>query len=145
MHDCELQDREVVDRQLLETGEDAPALLEPADTAFDESATSIGVTVERLEFFVIDSLVGPVGDDGVDAALTQPFADPRDAVRLVGSQTLGAVVRAVRSSGEPKCIEHLQEEGRVVRLPRADLDCERDSLAIRDEMDFRAETAARTA
>ena len=84
-----------VNGQLLESGADAAALLEPADALLDHVPLTISLLIEGHGRVVSHLLVVLVRDHRLDAQELEPVADAFDAVTLVAGQLLGLAAPAV--------------------------------------------------
>jgi len=140
LNEGELEDRQVVDRQFFEAREYAAAFLEPSDAALDDGSTPVGRAVEI--FLLVGLLILATRDHGLDTPLAKPATDPFDAVCLVPCETTRSVARVGGGSRQTKGVEHVEEEGGLVRLTGTHFDGQRVTMAVRHEMDLGAETAA---
>jgi hypothetical protein len=135
-----------VDSQFLEAGADSPALLDPADAAFDDASAAICVSVEAQRSpAVVALLVAALGDDRADGVAAQPVADAVKAVSLVCGHTAGATAGSAQGPWNAHRVHQEFELGRFVRLPRRDFDGKRQASAVSNQVQLGAESAARAA
>ena len=144
MDECELEHAEVVFGGLLETREDAPAFLQPANESFDDVSFAVRVWVEcdrpGVAIFV------PLGrNDWRDALRQQILVDPVGAEALVASQADGAQRLVFLLAADDRSFEQRFQGLRLVRLPGGDVDMERVAVPIAEQMDFGRKPAPRAA
>ena len=143
LEDRELEHREVAERELLEASGDPATLLEPRDAPLDDVPESIGLAVEVPAPAATALLVGPLRDHGLNLAAMEPVADVAVAVAPVSDQALGAPSSSAAGARNPNRLHQRLEADRLVALARADVDRQRQAVAVRDEVKFGAETPAR--
>lgn len=85
--------RREVHRQLLESGGDPPALLEPAVALLDRAALAAGLAIEA-DPAIARVLVAAPEDHGPDRVAAQPLADARGAAALVAGERFRAPAAA---------------------------------------------------
>ena len=146
MYDCHLDHGQEVDCEFFEAGGDAPAFLEPADAAFDNASTPVCVAVKvQRSPAVVALLVAALGDDGGDRMASEPRPDALETVPLVAGQTLGPTAGSAQGLWNPHRVHQELELGGFVRLPRRDLDGQRQASAVSNQVEFAPESAARAA
>ncbi len=129
---------EVGASELVESAEDAAALLEPPDAALNDVASSVGVAVEDL--------VGRVfrysaRDHRLDLVATQPVADPLDVVALVACELVRSVARAAARARQPEGFEDREELLALVTLAGADRDGQGKPTTFANQVELGRETA----
>lgn len=118
--------------ELLVTGGDSSAFLEPADASFDDVAATVFPTVHPLA-----RLISLRGDDGFDASAGEPPPDSRDAVRSIS----GNCVRASSPSDSNRIHEEF-EVLRLVSLPCGDQSTKWHATPVGHKMKLRAKASA---
>lgn len=130
-------------------GQTAP-LLEPIDTPFDGVALLVCLSVEAgrattgaTSSQAVSDLVGGLWHDGMDPT---PAEMPADRRGRVGAVRKGCLWPSTWSSGSgsrhPEPGHDCLEGWRVTGLTCGDVECQRASLAVADQMDLSAQTTA---
>lgn len=146
MDECQFDKAAEVPGGLLETRENASALFEPADKSLDDVATAIRPAIKfygsRISIFVVFGR-----NDWLDSQRHEGFVNPVGAISLVATQghrprngNTVTIMQTLVSS-----VEQCLQSSRVVRLARRQMEMERMTFAIAEEMDFCGKTPARTA
>jgi hypothetical protein len=131
--------RQEVDSELLESGRDTTAFLEPAVALLDCTAAAIGAPV-KADASVVRVLVFASRDDRADRMSTQPTADTVGAVALVAREGHGT---AASTDVDP--VHDRFELRALVDLARGDVDREGYSVTFSNQVDLAPESAARAA
>lgn len=129
---------------LVKTREDPSRLLQPANEAFDNVASTIEVAIELRVALIIRS-IRLLGNHGLNILTVQPLDDTGGAIGLVACQGHGLhIVFELRITDE-RTVNQLLEDRAFVRLPCRELKVQRMALAIADEVDLCRKTPTRTA
>ena len=136
LHCCE-----VVECQLVEARRHRSALLQPADALLDHRPTLVRLPV-KLDPAIVGPLVLATRDDGLDPVPPQPKADALIAVALVTGQLHRPATRPPALLRDADQVQDALALGGLVTLPAGDLGGQRQAVAVADQVDFRAETAA---
>lgn len=146
MYERHFQEAAEVLGGLLEPGEYAAVLFEPADKSFDDVAVSICLAIEfdraGIPIFILFG-----GNHGRDSQVDQIFINPVRAVSLVACNGHGPGDRlaiTVNNVGIGAFQQRFQG-GRLVRLPRRQMEVQRMAFTVAEDMDFCGKTPARTA
>src|SRR6516164_8156463 len=124
----------IVDRELLEAGEQTPALLGPTDYPLDDVPPTVLLLVE----VGVARLVLAGRDDPADPSAAQPPPDARVAVPLVAGQPLRPPP-AASSSGQIHSLHGRLERLALVPLAAGNVDAQHGPLAVAQQVDLGAE------
>ena len=143
MDERELEHAAEVFGRFLESGEDAPALLQPTDEALDDVALAVCFSVEfhgpRVAAFVLLRW-----DHRIDAEVQEVLVNPVGAIPFVSTQrqrpsdalTVAVEQMAIRT------VENLLQGSAFMGLARRQMKMQGMAGAIAEDMDFRGKTAA---
>lgn len=146
MNKSNLQHAAEVHGSLLESREDATCLLEPTDQPFDDIPSAVSLTVEfhgsRVAVFVFFGR-----NDGLNSKFEEVLVNPVGTVSFVGSQchrpsdgfTIAVQEICVRT------VQYGFQRPRLVRLSGGELEMQRMTVAIAENMNLRRKTPARAA
>src|SRR5207244_12131696 len=130
--------------QFLEARADAAALLQPADALLDHGTLAIGPLVKLHRRIPPRCLVVLVRDHQTDALLLEPVADAPCAIAFVPRQLPRLFAASVLSRGDERGHQRLKAR-RFVHLPGTELEGQRSSLAVRNQMEFGSKPASAAA
>src|SRR2546430_6092509 len=133
-----------VNRQLLESRADAAAFLQPADALLDDRPLAIRLFVELHCRIPASRLVLLVRNHCKDALLFQPVADALHAVGFVGGELPGLFAASLLPRGDEGC-DHRLKALRFMHLAGAELERQRSSLAVSNQVEFRSKPASAAA
>lgn len=139
-NDGQLQHGQEVDSQFLESCRDSPAFFEPTDAAFHDASTTVVILVKRHA--VVADLVFLARDHHPDLVLPQPVADPLATVALVTGERTGPCTGAPHRLWNSNRVHHRLEPLRFVALTGTDLDRERQSRTVSNQVELAPESAA---
>ncbi len=134
-----------VNGQFLEACTNASRFLHPSDALFDDGALPIGRSVELDPTVVARSFVALVRDDRLDAAGSKPVPHARNAVPLVDSQFFRACSWTPDPLRDGDAVHHRLDLRRFVNLPGSDLDGQRSSAAVSNQVELRSKPASAAA
>src|SRR5438477_10004352 len=130
--------------QFLEARADAAALLQPAHALLDHRALAIGLLVKLHRRIPPRRLGVLVRDHRADALLLDPVADAPRAIGFVSGQLAGLFAASLLPGGDERGHQRL-EARRFVHLTGAELEGQRSSLAVRNQMEFGSKPASAAA
>src|SRR5438132_9612660 len=133
-----------VNGQLLEARADAAALLQPADTLLDHGTLAIGLLVKLHRRIPPRCLGVLVRNHRADALLLDPVADAPCAIGFVSGQLAGLFATSVLPRGDERGHQRLKAR-RFVHLPGTEIEGQRSSLAVRNQMEFGSKPASAAA
>lgn len=139
----QLNAAQVMDGQFLEASRNSARLLEPTDATLDDVAAPVLLRVKsRRSPPAVRDVVQPLGNDRTYPVTTQPLADAAMAVGSIPGPLLRAppAVRPMDADG----IEHRFGVQGLARLTGTELDRQRQSGAIGDQVQLRAPASAAT-
>lgn len=118
------------------------------EAAFDDVATLVvldvvahGTATLRAAADAVPLLVGRLGDDGDDAAAAEVPADRARRVRLVATDPVWAGAGPARpASGDSEMVHQNREHRCVAGLTGPDEHDQRQSVAVDEVVDLRAQT-----
>src|SRR5437899_993773 len=134
--------RDEVHGQLLEARAQSSALLEPAHALFNGAASPIERLVEAVPA-VLGVLVAATRNDHANRMAMEPRADAGVAVALVARQTRGSRSRWPHRLPDANPIHDFFELRALVDLSGRDVDRERESVTVSNQVELAAESAAR--
>lgn len=146
MNERHLHEAAEVLGRLLEAGEDAAAFLHPSDEVLDDAPFLVFFLVEfhRPRVAV---LVGFGGNDGLDLQFEKKLVDPCGSVAFVSAQRDGpgdGLAFPVGDFGIGFDQQGVEDSG-VMDLAGRQVEVQRMAVAVAQDVDFRRESAARTA
>lgn len=144
MDERELEHAEVIFGGLLEAGEDAPALLQPANESFDDIPLAICVPVE-CDRPGVAIFVALGRDYRRDPRSQQVLVDPVGAEAFVAGQSDGAQRLGCLLSADCRALQQCFQSLRLVRLSGREVDVEGMAVPIAEQMDFGGKPAPRAA
>src|SRR6266480_4974642 len=121
-----------MNRQFLEAGSDAAALLQPADALLDHRTLAIGPLVKLHRRIPPRCLVVLVRNHRADALLLDPVADAPCAVGFVGGQLARLFAASVLPRGDEGGHQRLKAR-RFMHLASAQFESQRSSLAVSNQ------------
>jgi hypothetical protein len=139
--DCEFDHGQKVDRQFLESGPDATALLQPADAAFNDMPLPVQRFVEvQGASLMLSPLVIALRNDGSDAVPPQPVTNTGITVPLVAGHVAGTA-----SPSDSHRRHQPFEPRRLVPLSGGDFGGKGQASAVSNQVDLAPEPASRAA
>jgi hypothetical protein len=142
--ECDLQHAEVILGGLLEAREDPSTFLQPTNEAFDDVPFAVGLTVE-LDWAGVAILVALGGNHRRDALAKQVFVDPIGAESFVCCQADGAERFLDLIAGDCGSLQQRFQRLGLMGLSGGDVDMQRMTVAITEQMDFCRKSAPRAA
>ncbi len=141
MDHCQLHHREVVQRELFESGGHSATFLEPAHHSLDNVALAVGIAVKgRLPGLGL--LGGQVGDHRFDSQDLEHRSDPVSRVGLVAGDLDGQPQRSRPGVGERYGVERAFDVQRLVILAGTGVGSERNGIAASDQVELRPKPAS---
>jgi hypothetical protein len=130
----------IVFRGLLEARENAATFFQPTDEPFDDVTLAVGFSVplDTANFAVFIALAG---DHWLDASIQEVLVDPRGAITLVACQSQRSDDRLAVAAGEVDAFQERFQSGRFVGLSWRQMEVERVSVRVAEEVDFRRKAA----
>ncbi len=109
----------------------ATALLEPTDTPLDHVPLPIGLRIQGAGVVrMVYEVVGALRDHPTDLVPPQPGPDAVVAVAAIPRQRLRPLPRAPEGPRDADRVEQARHPARLVGLPGADVEGERQPLAV---------------
>jgi len=133
-----------MNRQFLEPRADTTALLQPADTLLDHRTLPIRLFVETHGRIPPRRLVVLVRDHRADALLLEPVADSLHTVGFVGGELARLFAAACFPRGDERR-HHRLKACRFMHLAGSELERQRSSLAVSNQMEFGSKPASAAA
>ena len=143
-NESDMNHRDEVHGQPLESCAQATAFLEPADALLDGAALTIELLVEAVPP-VVGVLVAAPRNDDADRMAVKPGADARVAVALVARQALWPRPWRTEGLADAHPVQDFFELRALVDLPGRDVDREGESVTVSNRVEFAAESTARAA
>ena len=134
-----------VDGQFLEASSNSAGLLHPSDALFDDGALPISGSIELDSSVVARPFVALVWNDRLDSTGSKPIPYASNTIPFVGDQFVRTGSRTPQALRNSDAIHHGFDARRFVNLAGRNLNGQRSSVAVSNQVELRSKPASAAA